>query len=91
MGYGSRPLNRSHWILIRNPVSLSRPLNQPFVLLFFSELMNNFSRIDNLLDELSAVRQFLVDVEKGTHLWNQFDRLEDKLCAELASEYAEAE
>lgn len=53
--------------------------------------MTSLSRIDSLIDELNAIRQMLCEVEYGTHQWRQFDRLEDRLCAELASEYAEAD
>ena len=53
--------------------------------------MNHLSRIDSLIDELNAIRQLLSEVEYGTQQWKNFDRLEDRLCAELASEYAEAD
>ena len=91
MVYGSRILNCIHGLSVGHPVSLLRPSYWLSVLLFFSKPMNRLSRIDSLIDELNAIRQLLSDVEYGTQQWKNFDRLEDRLCAELASEYAEAD
>ncbi len=52
--------------------------------------MTRISRIDSLIDELQDVRKWLSNIEEYSLERNRFDRLEDKLCAELASEYAES-
>lgn len=51
--------------------------------------MTKLSHIDSLIDELSALRELLAEVEQGSPQWNKFDRLEDKLCADLANIYAD--
>ena len=53
--------------------------------------MKRLSYIDCLIDELRGIRECLLQAEESTPEWKCFDRLEDKLCAELASQYAEAD
>ena len=48
--------------------------------------MTRLSYIDCLIDELQGIREYLLQAEKDSQEWNRFDRLEDKLCAELADQ-----
>ena len=85
-----RPLNRTKRISLRSPISFCCPFDWLLVLLPFPKSMTRISRIDSLIDELQDVRKWLSNFEESSLEWNRFDRLEDKLCAELASEYAES-
>ena len=70
-----------------NPVSFSRSFAQLSVrLLRFSKPMTRLSYIDCLIDELQGIREYLLQTEENSPDWKQFDRLEDKLCAELADQ-----
>ena len=53
--------------------------------------MTRISHIDSFIDELQDVRKWLSQFEEHSLEWDRLERLEDKLCAELASEYAEAD
>ena len=48
--------------------------------------MTRLSYIDCLIDELQGVREYLLQAEENFPEWKRFDRLEDKLCAELADQ-----
>ena len=48
--------------------------------------MTQLSYIDCLIDELQGIRECLLQTEKNSTQWQYFDRLEDKLCAELANQ-----
>ena len=55
------------------------------VLPLFSAPMTPHSYLDNLLYQLEDVRKLLIQVEENSPEWTKFDRLEDKLLAELAN------
>ena len=55
----------------------------------FSEPMTPHSYINNLLYQLEDVRKLLIQVEENSPEWTKFDRLEDKLLAELANQSLE--
>ena len=48
--------------------------------------MKRLSYIDSLIDELQEIREYLLQTEENCPEWKRFDRLEDKLCAELADQ-----
>ena len=48
--------------------------------------MKRLSYIDALIDELEGIREYLLQAEENSPEWKRFDRLEDKLCAELADQ-----
>ena len=48
--------------------------------------MTRLSYIDSLIDELQGIKECLLHAETNSSEWNRFDRLEDKLCAELADQ-----
>ena len=48
--------------------------------------MTRLSYIDCLVDELQGIRECLLQAEGKSLEWKRFDRLEDKLCAELADQ-----
>ena len=48
--------------------------------------MKRLSYIDCLIDELQVIREYLLQAEENSPEWKRFDRLEDKLCAELADQ-----
>ena len=48
--------------------------------------MKRLSYIDFLIDELQEIREHLLQAEVSSPEWKRFDRLEDKLCAELADQ-----
>ena len=48
--------------------------------------MKRLSCIDSLIDELQGIRECLLQAEENSPEWKRFDRLEDKLCAELADQ-----
>ena len=48
--------------------------------------MTRLSYIDSLIDELQEIRERLLQAEENSPEWKHFDRLEDKLCAELADQ-----
>ena len=84
---GTRPLNRNDRISFWNPVSFSRSFDRLSVrLLRFSKTMTRLSYIYCLIDELQGIRECLLQVEENSPEWKRFDRLEDKLCAELADQ-----
>ena len=47
--------------------------------------MNARSYVVSLLEQLEDLRKLLSQVEKNSPEWQKFDRLEDKLLAELAN------
>ena len=51
--------------------------------------MTPHSYIKNLLYQLEDVRKLLIQVEENSTEWKKFDRLEDKLLAELANQSLE--
>ena len=48
--------------------------------------MKRLSCIDSLIDELQEIREYLLQAQENSTEWKRFDRLEDKLCAELADQ-----
>ena len=84
-------MEREHLIALTgffwDPVSFSRSVDRLSVrLLLFSKPMTRLSYIDCLIDELQGIREYLIQAEENSPECKNFDRLEDKLCAELADQ-----
>ena len=86
---GKRHLDSDDRLSLRSLVSFYGPLDYLPVHPLFSAPMTPHSYIDNLLYQLEDVRKLLIQVEENSPEWKKFDRLEDKLLAELANQNLE--
>lgn len=82
---GKRHLHSDDRLSLRSLVSFYGPFDFLPVLPLFSAPMTPHSYLDNLLYQLEDVRKLLIQVEENSPEWTKFDRLEDKLLAELAN------
>ena len=89
MACGKRHLHSDDRLHLWSLVSFYGPLDFLPVLPLFSAPMTSHSYIENLLYQLKDVHKSLLQVKENSPDWQKFDRLEDKLLAELANQNLE--